>query len=123
MDNHVHLLVETPQANLGAGMQRLHGLYAQSYNERHGSYGHVFQGRYGAVRIKTDAQLLTVTAYIARNPVAAGLCHRPDEWPWSSQAATVRGPAPLWLDVERLLSYVGAAGGERRQRYAALTEG
>ena len=43
MDNHVHLLIETPEPNLGSGMQRLHGLYAQSHNERHGRSGHLFQ--------------------------------------------------------------------------------
>ena len=48
MDNHVHLLIETPEANLGAGMQWLHGLYGRSFNDRHGRSGHVFQGRYGA---------------------------------------------------------------------------
>ena len=44
--NHVHLLVETPAANLGEGIQRLHGRYAQTFNERHRRSGHLFQGRY-----------------------------------------------------------------------------
>src|ERR687896_722074 len=51
MPNHVHLLLETPQANLGAGMQYLHGSYANEFNERHGRFGHVFQGRYGSVLV------------------------------------------------------------------------
>jgi putative transposase len=122
MENHVHLLVETPVANLGAGMQRMHSLYAREFNTRHGRSGHVFQGRYGAVRIKTDEQLWTVAAYVARNPVEAGLCVRPDEWPWSSHAAAVTGEAPDWIDVSRLLSYFGSAGGDPRQRYAAMLE-
>ncbi len=46
MGNHVHLLVETPEANLGSGMQRLHGAYARKFNDRHGRVGHVFQGRF-----------------------------------------------------------------------------
>ena len=103
MDNHVHLLIETPEANLGSGMQWLHGFYAQAYNERHGRVGHVFQGRYGAVRITSDEQLWTVAAYIANNPVEGGLCARPEDWPWSSHAAAILGrPSPDWLDVERL---------------------
>jgi putative transposase len=57
MENHVHLLLETPNANLAAGMQWLHGLYARTFNERHGRVGHLFQGRYGAVRVRSDAQL------------------------------------------------------------------
>ena len=102
MHNHIHLLVETPQPNLGAGMQRLHGLYAQTFNKRHKRCGHLFQGRYGGDRVRTDEQLLTAARYIALNPVEAGLCERPDEWPWSSHAGVLewggagvagRGPA------------------------------
>jgi REP element-mobilizing transposase RayT len=120
MDKHVHLLIETPEANLAAGMQRLHGLYAQTFNERHGWSGHVFQGRYGSVPMKTDAQLWTVVRYIARNPVEAGLCADPGGWAWSSHAATVGTRPPRWLDVARLLDFFGAAGGDPRERYAAF---
>jgi putative transposase len=58
MNNHVHLLIETPEANLGAGMQLLHGMYGQTHHRRHGTTGHVFQGRFGARRVSTDEQLL-----------------------------------------------------------------
>jgi putative transposase len=121
MPNHVHLLVETPFANLGAGMQRLHGDYAHVFNERHGRSGHVFQGRYGSVRITTDEQLWTTAAYVALNPVAAGLCQAPEEWPWSSHGwmADARR-RPGWLDVPRLLSYFEGLGGDPREHYAAL---
>jgi putative transposase len=122
MPNHVHLLVETPLANLGAGMQRLHGSYAHIFNERHGRSGHVFQGRYGAVRITTDEQLGAVAAYVALNPVVAGLCDQPDRWAWSSHAATLgaRRKQP-WLDVARLLSFLEGLGGDPFERYAAIT--
>jgi putative transposase len=123
MPNHVHLLVETPQANLGAGMQHLHGDYAQTFNERHRRCGHVFQGRYGSVLIQTDEQLWHVAAYIALNPVTAGLCGRPEEWAWSSHGSTLAGRARHpWLDVGRLLSHFDGLGGDPRQRYAAITE-
>jgi putative transposase len=117
MRNHVHLLVETPEANLAAGMQRLHGLHAQRFNKRHKHIGHLFQGRYGAVGMKTDAQLLQVARYIARNPVEAGLCRAAEAWPWGSHAAVMRGSGPAWLDSARLLGYFGAAGGEPHDRY------
>ena len=120
MDNHVHLLIETPEANLGRGIQRMHGLYAREFNTRHRRAGHLFQGRYGAVRIKTDEQLWTVAVYVAMNPVEAGLCATPDEWPWSSHSATLAATAPEWIDVRRLLSYFESAGGDPRGRYAAL---
>jgi putative transposase len=117
MANHVHVLVETPDPNLGVGMQRLHGMYAQTFNRRHRHSGHVFQGRYGAVRMTTDEQLLTAARYIVRNPVEAGLCQRPGDWRWSSHAATIDGRRPAWLDSKGLLAYFGAAGGEPRERY------
>src|ERR1035437_176021 len=49
MDNHYHLLLETPEANLVAGMKWLQGTYTQRYNSRHEIFGHLFQGRYKAV--------------------------------------------------------------------------
>jgi putative transposase len=122
MPNHVHLLLETQHANLGAGMQRLHGRYGQRFNSRHERCGHVFQGRYGAVPIRSDAQLWTAARYIALNPVVAGLCERPDRWRWSSHAPALGGRSPGWLDVARLLWYFGAAGGESRGRYAHFVD-
>ncbi len=118
MHNHIHLLVETAAPNLGTGIQRLHSLYAQTFNKRHKRCGHLFQDRYGAIRVRSDEQLLQVARYIALNPVQAGLCGRPDEWPWSSHAAMVGGEAPPWLDVQRLLGFFGIWGGAPAERYA-----
>jgi len=117
MGNHVHLLVETPEANLAAGMQRLHSVYAQTFNERHGRSGHVFQSRYGSKLIRDDGQLWTAAAYIARNPVEAGLCAQPSAWRWSSHAAVVEGAGPAWLDAARLLEYFSTLGGDPLTRY------
>ena len=121
MPNHVHLLVETPRANLGAGMQRLQGPYTQRHNARHRRCGHVFQGRFGSVRVTTEAQLWVTVAYIARNPVEAGLCAEPGAWRWSSHEATLGATAPRWLDVARLLWHLSSAGGDPRARYEELT--
>jgi REP element-mobilizing transposase RayT len=49
MDNHYHLLVQTPTPNLGRGMRHLNGVYSQSFNRAQGRAGHVFQGRYKAI--------------------------------------------------------------------------
>lgn len=120
MHNHVHLLIETETTNLGAGMGRLHGLYARSFNDRHGRSGHLFQGRYGSVLQSSDEQLWHAIAYIARNPVEAGLCGSPDEWPWSSHAHVLEGRSPPWFDERRLMRCFAGAGGDSRQRYAEL---
>jgi putative transposase len=120
MNNHVHLLVQTPRPNLGSGMQRLHGQYAQAFNRRHGSVGHLFQGRYGAVRIRTDAQLWTAIRYIARNPVRAELCDRPEQWRWGSHRAVSRSRVPSWLDHDRLLSLLSGTHQDPRAAYVRL---
>jgi REP-associated tyrosine transposase len=102
MENHVHLLLETPRANLG---------------------GHLFQGRYGSVRVTTDAQLWMLARYLALNPVEAELCERPGEWPWSSHGAVIGSRLPRWLDHPRLLEYFAAAGGDPPGRYRAMVAG
>ena len=119
----VHLLVETPNANLGQGMQRLHGGYARKFNDRHGRVGHVFQGRFENKLQRTDEQLWTTARYIARNPVEAGLCDVADEWPWSSHRGTLDGTAPRWVDGRRLLSFFGTTGGEPHAAYKDLIDG
>src|ERR1039458_7087460 len=55
MGNHYHLLLETPEANLVAGMKWLQGTYTQRFNSRHEVFGHLFQGRYKAVVVEREA--------------------------------------------------------------------
>jgi hypothetical protein len=55
-------------------------------------------------------------AYIARNPVVAGLCAGPADWPWSSHRAVVGARAVPWLDHERLLSHYDSLGGDDPSR-------
>ena len=95
MSNHYHLLVETPRANLPAGMRHLNGCYSQDFNRRRNRVGHLFQGRYAAVLVEKETGLLPVFRYIARNPVRARICQRPQDWRWSSYAAAIGDkPAP-----------------------------
>jgi REP element-mobilizing transposase RayT len=113
MGTHVHLFIETPEPNMGLGMERFHFDYAREFNRRHGGKGHVFDERYGSKRIKTDAQFLGTAAYVVNNPVAAELCERAEDWVWSSHRAVLNGTAPAWLDAERLLWFFGSL-----ERYA-----
>ena len=118
MDNHVHMLIETPQPNLGEGMQRLHGDFGRGFNRRHARSGHVFQGRFGSTPVRDDEQLWTVAGYIAANPVEAGLCRSPEAWRWSSHRYVMgAAPAPAWLDLERLYERFEVWGGDPRARY------
>ncbi len=122
MGNHVHLLIETPHPeSRSTECMRFHGRYAQTFNRRHELSGHVFQGRFKAVPIVSDRQLWTAIAYIVNNPVKAGYCARPEDWPWSSHAAVLAGAAPTWLDDRRLFAYLGRAGTANRcERYVEL---
>lgn len=88
MDNHYHLLVETPDGNLAIGMRQLNGVYTQRFNNRHHRSGHLFQGRYKAILIQKDRHLLAVCRYVVLNPVRAQIGERPDDWKWSSYLAT-----------------------------------
>lgn len=123
MENHVHLLIQTPNANLARGMQRLHGAYAQVFNERHDRDGHLFQGRYGAVRVETDDQLWTVLAYIAANPVRGQLVERPNEWPWSSHRQVIASDDSGLVDLAQLLALLGGSARDPLAAYKKLVEG
>src|SRR3954468_15359628 len=117
MNNHVHALIETIEPNLGLGMQALQGGYAQRFNKRHGTTGHVFERRFGAVPVKDDAQLQIAAAYIALNPTSGRMCRAPEDWRWGSHA-TILGagvPRPHWLAVTRLLEFFSSAGGDPLQ--------
>jgi putative transposase len=125
MPNHVHLLIELTAGNLAAGMHWLHGPYARTFNARHGGSGHVFQNRYGAVRVTDDAQLATTVGYIAMNPATAGLVRRPEDWTWGSHRAISGVEQPqAWLAVRRLEELLaGAFGGDGAARYGELVAG
>ena len=104
MDNHVHHLVETPIPNLSEGVQLAHSLYATYFNDAYEKVGHAFQGRFGATRARTPGALWYFASYVVLNPVRAGLCELPEEYRWSSHAATIeKRAAPGWLDTARLL--------------------
>ena len=71
MDNHYHLMIETPDANLSIGMRQLNGIYTQKYNRGHKRPGHVFQGRFKAILVDKENYLLELCRYLVLNPVRA----------------------------------------------------
>ena len=108
MDNHYHLLVRTPKANLSRAMRHLNGLYTQRYNRIEKTDGPLYRGRYKAILIDADAYLLNVSRYIHRNPLEARIVKKADNYPWSSYAAFIgKVTAPPWLTREDTLAMVG----------------
>lgn len=114
MDNHYHLVIETPEGNLSEGMRQLNGIYTQAYNWRHRTVGHIFQGRYKAILVHKESHLLEVCRYVVLNPVRARTVERTERWKWSSYRATGgMGKSPFWLSVDWMLSQFGT------RRYSA----
>jgi REP element-mobilizing transposase RayT len=114
MGNHFHLVVETPAANLGAGMKWFLGTYTARFNRRHRVFGHLFSGRYKAIVVdgSGNGYRRTVCDYVHLNPVRAKLL-TPEEplraYAWSTygQYLLPPGKRSAWLRVDRLLGEMG----------------
>lgn len=114
MSNHLHLVVETPRANLVEGMQWVLGVYTNRFNHRHKEFGHLFSGRYKALHVDGSGSgyLKAVCDYVHLNPVRAqliGLEQPMERYRWSSYPAYLSEPGrrPAWLRVDRLLGEWG----------------
>ena len=110
MSNHFHLVVETPRANLVAGMKWFLGTYTGRFNRRHKLFGHLFSGRYKALIVDGSGTgyLKTVCDYVHLNPARAKLLKAEQalrEYVWSSWPAYLKPPRKRWpwLRVDRLL--------------------
>jgi putative transposase len=110
MGNHFHLVVETPRANLAAGMRWFLGTYTARFNRRHRYFGHLFSGRYKSLIVDGSGTgyLKSVCDYVHLNPVRAKLL-KPEQplaaYGWSSWPEYLKSPGkrPTWLRVERVL--------------------
>ena len=151
MDNHYHLLVETPHANLSQAMQWLGVSYTTWFNRRHGRVGHLFQGRFKAMILEAESAAVEVGRYLHLNPVrvgrlglgktaqrraALGMTDRPDaklvaerlerlrRYPWSSYRAYAGGAKkPEWLTMRTVLEMSGGRSwSERQQAYRQYVE-
>ena len=114
MRNHYHLVLETANANLVAGMAWLQGTYTIRLNNRHQLTGHVLSGRYKAQLVdgSTTGYLSTACDYVHLNPVRAKLLAAEDRllaYPWSSFPLylSAREHRPKWLRTDRLLGEHG----------------
>ncbi len=119
MPNHYHLLVETRLPNLSAGMQRLNWRYAVRFNWRHGYTGHLFESRFHSELVETEAHFLETARYIVLNPIRAGLCAQPGDWPFSSYRRTLV-PSETFVESSRLQGQFGNDLATARSRYEAF---
>jgi REP element-mobilizing transposase RayT len=108
MGTHYHLILDVAAGALPKGMHSLNFRYASHFNSRHAMKGHVQGRRYGARRLIDEADLLGAAKYVARNPVEALLCERPEDWAWSSYAATIGlREQPSFIDPRPVLRCLG----------------
>ncbi len=113
MDNHYHLAVRTPEANLVDGMKWFQNSFTRRINVRHQLWGHLFGGRYKAILVEDESSgggrgwsryLTSLIDYIHLNPARAGMVDggekRLEDYPWSSLThAYIRAPKsrPPWM--------------------------
>ncbi len=123
MANHYHLLIETSRPTLVKGMQYLNSTYTQRYNVRHKTRGHLFQGRYKALLVDSEAKgyFLTVSDYIHLNPVRSkkvqGLAELlKDKWSSVGWLSGFRKDRPEWLRWERVYGELGLENWRSRSR-------
>ena len=132
MDNHFHLVLETPGANLGRFMQSVLTGYTVCYNLRHRCHGHLTQGRYGARLVSGDEYLLKLSRYVHLNPVKVKgkitqlLPERMEHlrtYAWSSYRSYIGLAKRLeWVDCGPMLALMGGRDKERMERYRCFVE-
>ena len=123
MDNHYHMMFETPEKTLSRGMQRVNGDYARYFNKKYKRRGHLFQGRFHSVLVEKQEHLVELSSYIVLNPVRAGMVERPEEWEWSSYRATVGlAPRPAFLHTDWILAQFGVDRASAIERYVRFVD-
>ncbi len=121
MENHYHLMLETPNGNLSRIMHFINTSYTIYFNKKHSRVGHLFQGRFKAILVEAETYALELSRYIHLNPVRASIVQEPEKYPWSScreYLNTAFEPASEWLEKSLVLGHFGQDQKEARIRYA-----
>jgi len=102
-------------------MQVLNTGYSVRTNKRHGRTGHLVRNRFYSNLVEDDAHLMEAIRYIVLNPVRAGLCQSPADWPWSSYRACAGTElAHPFLSVDRVLGLFGTRPAAARAEFRAF---
>jgi putative transposase len=122
LSNHYHVLFTLTKPNLSAAMQCLNSRYAHAFNWKYGTQGHVFERRFHAVEVNSDAHLLELARYVVLNPIRAGVCSRPAQWPWSSYRAMLTSSPHPFLRRDFLLERFHAEPPRARDLYRRFVD-
>jgi REP element-mobilizing transposase RayT len=118
LDNHYHLLLETPSGNLSQIMRHINGAYTTYFNVKRKRSGHLFQGRYKAILVDADEYAKELSRYIHLNPVRAKMVEAPDDYVWSSYQYYIgRKKPPEWLTRDLILGYFNEKVSTAQQGY------
>jgi REP element-mobilizing transposase RayT len=105
MDNHYHLLVETPRGNIVKAIHYLNTSYSNWFKIKNNIIGSVFQGRYKSILVEKENYLTVLSAYIHLNPVRSGIVKNPDDYRWSSYRSYIgKDKEVRWLTLKDVLS-------------------
>jgi putative transposase len=121
MTNHVHLLV-TPACESGVAsmMQSLGRSYVRYINIVYRRTGTLWEGRYKASLVSSDAYFLAVMRYIELNPVRAGMVAFPGTYPWSSYRHNGIGKTIRLITEHALYQRLGETRADRMLAYRLL---
>jgi len=122
MDNHYHLLLETPRGNLSEILHHVNGAYTTYFNLKRQRSGHLFQGRYRAILVEKDAYCQELSRYIHLNPLRAGMVRDLREHRWSSYLDYVGLKRVSWLETGSILGYFGAEERRAQRGYRDYVE-
>jgi len=123
MDNHYHLILETPKGNLLKVMHGINSRYTIYFNRRHKRSGHLFQGRYKAIIVDRDAYLIPLSRYVHLNPVRASMVENPEQYRWSSYRGYMgKGKDDNWVEYSWVLSKFGQKRRKAEQQYRKYIE-
>jgi putative transposase len=115
MNNHYHLLLETPAGNLSQIMRHINGAYTTYFNVKRKRAGHLFQGRYKAILVEADSYALELSRYIHLNPLRIGIVDKPEDYEWSSHRYYIGiAKAPSWLKTGFVLDTFGGKDAEKK---------
>jgi REP-associated tyrosine transposase len=110
MSTHYHLLLRLREPTLSSGFLRFNLRYARYYNDRHGTRGHVFDGRFESKIVDGRDGELEVARYLAFNPVKANMCDVPQDYPWSAYGSLIGlFPRDRIVDSRAALAPVGGS--------------
>lgn len=112
MDTHYHVVAGTPSGNIGYPFMRINNAFARYFNRRYRRDGSPFRGRVTTSPVLSTQHWRTLIPYNDFNPVKAGLCLHPTDYPYGSARLYARPRGPLWLDRAAVEADVRSAVGK-----------